>query len=161
MGPLVRTLPGIPRRPRSGDVILSRAGLVPADVRDGIFWNWGHFFLGTLVPASVFRSVGPVETRYFLRGEDYEYLLRCLRGSSVGVVMDSVMNHPMIHQRAEFGPKNLLELRNHVEIDRKYFPSVRTSWPAMLLRSLRDASRHPRFAAAILRAYGTGLTGRF
>jgi len=159
MGPLVRTAPGIPKRPTGADVILQRENLPPSDIRDGIFWNWGHFFLGTLVPRAVFEKVGPVDARYFIRGEDYEYLLRCLRTSAVGIVMDSIMHHPMSHDRTNFGPKNLLEIRNHVAIDRKFFPGIRTSLPVMLAACLRDIRRHPSFARGILRAYWQGVEG--
>ena len=161
MGPLVRTLPGIPCRPRATDVIHSRDAVAPGDIRDGVFWNWGHFFLGTFVPLSVFRSVGPVDQRYFIRGEDYEYLLRCLRSAPVGVVMDSLMNHPMSHSRGKFDEKSLYELRNHVSIDRQYFPSLRTSALGMAACCLRDVIHHPESPAKICQAYWAGLRNRF
>jgi rhamnopyranosyl-N-acetylglucosaminyl-diphospho-decaprenol beta-1,3/1,4-galactofuranosyltransferase len=156
-GPLVRTEPGIPVRPCAADVFLSPENL--PNLSGGIFQNWGHFFLGVLFPAKMIREIGLPEEAYFIRGEDYEYLLRCLRRKKAGVVLNSVMFHPMGAKRSlgQAGKKLFFEIRNHVAIDREYFPGPSTSYPAMLARCLRDMIRAPRLAGAIAHAYWSGV----
>lgn len=157
-GPLVQVAPGIPRRPTASDVHLRIEALPAEAVREGVFLHWGHFFLGSLLPAPLVREIGLPDEAYFIRGEDYEYLLRCLRRKDAGVVLDSVMFHPIGSRRvlAQAGKKLFYEIRNHVAIDRKYFPGAQTSLPMMAVRCLRDCLRAPSLFREILRAYWDG-----
>ncbi len=52
-------------------------------------------WLGALIPRSVYESVGPVEGRFFLRGEDEDYPRRIEQaGFDVFMVASSLLHHP-------------------------------------------------------------------
>jgi GT2 family glycosyltransferase len=128
-GPVAVALPGVPRPPER--MIINVKDAPPELIRDGVFQNWGHFFLGALIPAKIIREIGCPRPEYFLRGEDYEYLLRCLRHCRVGVVLDSIVYHPMVIEppglNRRLGPKDYYDIRNHNIINREYFPRLLNS----------------------------------
>lgn len=52
-------------------------------------------WLGALVPRRIYETVGPVEERLFLRGEDEDYPRRIERaGFPVFMIADSLLHHP-------------------------------------------------------------------
>jgi GT2 family glycosyltransferase len=113
--------------------------LPPSHVWQGVYLNWGHFFLGVLIPLKLISRVGLPDKQYFIRGEDYEYLLRCLQYSRVGCVLASRVNHGMsapgedcAHKRLNF--KGYLQMRNHLYINRLYYRSWRNSPIARVLK---------------------------
>jgi rhamnopyranosyl-N-acetylglucosaminyl-diphospho-decaprenol beta-1,3/1,4-galactofuranosyltransferase len=128
-GPVAVALPGVPRPPER--MIVNVKDAPPELIQDGVFQNWGHFFLGVLIPKKVIQEIGCPRTEYFLRGEDYEYLLRCLRHCRVGVVLDSIVYHPMVIEppglNRRLGHKDYYDIRNHNIINREYFPRLLNS----------------------------------
>ena len=65
--------------------------LLPAEPIVAIRRSW----LGALIPKEVYESVGPVEGRLFLRGEDEGYPRRIEKhGYRTYMVSDSILHHP-------------------------------------------------------------------
>ena len=128
-GPVAVALPGLPTFPQK--VIINVKDAPPELIQDGVFLNWGQPFMGVLISAKVIREIGCPRPEYFIRGEDYEYLLRCLRHCRVGVVLDSIVYHPMVVEppsmNQRLGPKDYYTIRNHNIISREYFPRLLNS----------------------------------
>ena len=153
----------------------NRSFYTPREIPDshvhyGIYLNWGHFFLGVLFPLQLLDTVGLPDKKFFIRGEDYEYLLRCMKLANVGCVLDSVVHHGMS------GPgddcvnglldwKGYCQMRNHLYINRKYYPSYRNCVPARLLKCallcVEDVLRFRRLDKFKLFAFFDALAGRF
>ena len=139
-GPVSVVLPGAPRHPQK--MIINIKDAPPELIHDGVFQNWGHFFLGALIPAKIIREIGFPRPELFIRGEDYEYLLRCLRHCRVGVVFDSILYHPMVvnppktSQRLTL--KDYYDIRNKLLINREYFPRLLNSPPFRIVKYGRD-----------------------
>lgn len=54
-----------------------------------------HAFLGTLIARKAIEHVGLPDKRFFIRGDEVEYLIRLKRaGLKLGVVVDAVLRHP-------------------------------------------------------------------
>lgn len=54
-----------------------------------------HAFLGTLIARGAIERVGLPDKRFFIRGDEVEYLIRLKRaGLKLGVVVDAVLRHP-------------------------------------------------------------------
>ena len=142
-GPVAVIQPGAPRHPQQ--MIINIKGAPPELIRDGVFPNWGHFFLGVLIPAEVIRKIGFPRPELFIRGEDYEYLLRCLRHGRVGIVLDSILYHPMVvnppQTNQRLAPKDYYQIRNQLLINREYFPRLLNSPPFRLAKYGRDLLR--------------------
>jgi len=166
-GPLMQVLPGVPAPPTK--VYFNECELPISAKQNQLFENWGHFFLGVLIPRPVLSKVGYPDTRYFIRGEDYEYLLRCLRAARVGVVLNSVMWHPM---KVDAKDKTTLldwklyfQLRNQLYINRKYFPSIRNSVVSRFLRLISSLLQGVFLGKGVDRleilAYLDAIMGRF
>lgn len=108
-------------------------------IQNTVFLNWGHFFLGVLFPISVVNKIGLPEKKFFIRGDDYEYLLRCLKYSKVGCVLDSRIQHGMCGpeeciEYKKLDQKNYFQIRNHLYINRMYFKSWKNSLPLRVLK---------------------------
>lgn len=139
-------------------------------VYQGIYMNWGHFFLGVLFPLNLIDVVGLPEKKFFIRGEDYEYMLRCLKLANVGCVLDSVVHHGMsgpgddcINHLLDW--KGYCQMRNHLYINRKYYPSYRNCAFARALKysliCLKDAVRFKKYDKLKLWAFLDAVSGRF
>lgn len=135
-----------------------------------IYLNWGHFFLGVLIPIQILRRIGFPEKKYFIRGEDYEYLLRCLKYANVGCVLDSRVNHgmPSPHAVEDFKKldlKHYFQMRNHLYINRLYYPSWKNSGFFRIVKylylALIDVSNLNGFDILKFYAFIDSLTGNF
>ena len=115
-------------------------------IQDGVFMNWGQFFLGVLIPAVFINKIGLPNPEYFIRGEDFEYLIRCLRNGRVGTVIDSSFQHPMPLTKEKNEPplsgiKKYYQLRNHMIIRRQYFPRLRNHPLCRILKFFFEAAK--------------------
>lgn len=168
VGPVTIAEEGIPTHPKK--MVFSLSDLPQGSISDGIILNWGHFFIGCLVPSQVRSKVGDPRAEYFIRGEDYEYLLRCLRNARVGIVMDSIMLHPMVvhsppRGKSKLDWKQYCQLRNHMAINREYFPNVRNSPVSRIVKygvaAFRDLFAGRGFDWLLFYAYKDAITRSF
>jgi GT2 family glycosyltransferase len=126
--PVYKAEEGVPKCPT--EIFFGPEEIPKELIQNGVFMNWGQFFLGVLIPASFARKIGLPIPDFFIRGEDFEYLLRCLRNGRVGTVLDSSFQHPMPltednQEPPLSGVKKYYQLRNHMIVRRQYFPRLR------------------------------------
>ena len=86
-------------------------------------------WLGALIPRQVYETVGPVEGRLFLRGEDEDYPRRIERGGfPVFMICNSLLHHPPagpLNRWHIFGREVVLERGLHGD---KLYYRLRNSW---------------------------------
>jgi rhamnopyranosyl-N-acetylglucosaminyl-diphospho-decaprenol beta-1,3/1,4-galactofuranosyltransferase len=87
-------------------------------------------WLGALIPREVYQTVGPVEGRLFLRGEDEDYPRRIERaGFSVFMITGSLLHHPAAGtlKRWEFAGRTMI-LESGLAGDKLYYRLRNTWW---------------------------------
>lgn len=86
-------------------------------------------WLGALIPRAVYETVGPIEGRFFLRGEDEDYPRRVERaGFSTFLVTGALLHHPpsgRLHRWRVFGHDVMLE--SGLKPDNIYY-RLRNDW---------------------------------
>lgn len=87
-------------------------------------------WLGALVPRKIYETVGPIEGRLFLRGEDEDYPRRIENANfPVFLVTDSLLHHPPAGRlmRCEFFGKMIL-LEGGLSGDKLYYRLRNSFW---------------------------------
>jgi len=150
---------------------------VDALVRHGPVEGFAHLFNGTLIRADLFRRIGLPDARFFIRGDEVEFLFRARR-AGVRIVLDTEAHflhpgsHPDIHpilggrfyavvpQEAN---KQFYQFRNRGYIFRRYgmwgwlaADMVRYGYYFLVSRRA-DVGGLARWASAT----GCGIRGRF
>ena len=135
----------------------------------------GHFFNGALIRADVFFRVGLPDLRLFIRGDETDFMIRLRRaGVRFGTVTSVALTHP-----AAWGEvQQVAGERLHVLVPENAFKQFyfyrnrgHLTWKYKRLRSFAaDAvgypvhfakTRDPRGFVSWLRAYASGMRGRF
>jgi len=134
-------------------------------ISNDIYFNWGHFMLGVFISKSVADHVGLPDPKFFIRGEDYEYALRCYKSVRIGCCLDSVVIHGTPVCAGLPHQKNYYQIRNHIYINRLYFPSWKNSIPARIAKilalSFSDTVRNRAFDYKLMLAAIYGVIGYF
>jgi GT2 family glycosyltransferase len=100
------------------------------EIVNDVFYGWSHFFLGVLIPVSLIKKHGSVNTKYFIRGDELEYFIRLRElGVKLGAVTTSIIRHPQELQGQTNDLKLYYTLRNNTEIRVKYYPSWKYNKP--------------------------------
>ena len=142
----------------------------------GFLPDVGHFFNGALIRADVFFRVGLPDLRLFIRGDETDFMIRLRRaGVRFGTVTSVALTHPAAWAEVQevLGGDRLHVLVPENAVQAFYFYRNRghLTWKYKRLRSFAaDAvgypvhfikTRDPRGFAAWLRAYASGMRGRF
>jgi rhamnopyranosyl-N-acetylglucosaminyl-diphospho-decaprenol beta-1,3/1,4-galactofuranosyltransferase len=100
--------------------------LLPVETVMSIRRSW----LGALIPRKVYETVGSIEGRLFLRGEDEDYPRRVERaGFPVFMIQDSILHHPPIgdfNRWRLFGREIVLE--KNLTGDKLYYRLRNSLW---------------------------------
>ena len=154
-----------------GRLTHNRAEVAEAGFLPGV----GHFFNGALIRRDVFFRVGLPDLRLFIRGDETDFMIRLRRaGVRFGTVTSVALTHP-----AAWGEvQQVAGERLHVLVPENAFKQFyfyrnrgHLTWKYKRLRSFAaDAvgypvhfakTRDPRGFASWLRAYASGMRGRF
>lgn len=142
---------------------------------DGVYLGDGNPYNGTLVPRKCFEELGYTDKRFFIYGDEYEFILRTQRSGYVWkTVVDSLYYHPINRQLSSsisiMGKsivlkeqpvwKHYLEIRNDLYIKKMYFNkkfSIKTIFVVALTSILAKDKKLKRLyygLLAVMDAYG-------
>ena len=87
----------------------------------GGLFPFAHLFNGALVSADVARSIGNVDTNFFLAGDEIDYFMRMRRAGAVLSSLDAHHLHPDVSQRPFDRVKLYYYIKNTIILNERYF----------------------------------------
>ncbi len=83
-------------------------------------YPFAHLFNGALISTRAIRDIGNVERRYFMFGDEVDYLLRLSRIGKVLSITDAIHRHPDVSRRALTSMKFYYYIKNTIIINHRY-----------------------------------------
>lgn len=84
-------------------------------------YPFAHLFNGALINLSIARTVGNVNTGYFIYGEEVDYYCRMLQHGQVKYQLDALHFHPDVSQRVIDKIRVYYYIRNTIILNNRYF----------------------------------------
>ncbi|MEQ1594206.1 MAG: glycosyltransferase [Casimicrobium sp.] len=92
-----------------------------AAVSPGGTYAFAHLFNGALISLRAVRTVGNVNTDYFIYGDEVDYFFRLRQFGPVISVLDAVHYHPDVSQRSYSPMKVYYYVKNSLVLNARYF----------------------------------------
>ena len=136
-----------------------------------VSYPFAHLFNGALVSLETVRRVGNVDDRFFLMGDEIDYLMRMRADGFVGSHVEALHYHPNVASRPWSDVKVYYYLKNTIILNKRYFsaPLVR-DLAAVVAAISRVAKRNSvveglsyvagRRAPVLWRAIARGFRGK-
>jgi GT2 family glycosyltransferase len=134
-------------------------------------YPFAHLFNGALVSVDTVRRIGNVDDRFFLMGDEIDYLMRMRADGFVGSHVEALHYHPNVASRPWSDVKVYYYLKNTIILNKRYFsaPLVR-DLAAVVAAISRVAKRNSvveglsyvagRRAPVLWRAIARGFRGK-
>jgi rhamnopyranosyl-N-acetylglucosaminyl-diphospho-decaprenol beta-1,3/1,4-galactofuranosyltransferase len=90
---------------------------------DGVY-PLAYLFNGALVSLQAVRKIGNVDTRFFIFGEDVDYLFRLREAGTVISVLGAAQFHPDVSRRPYTAVKIYYYVKNTIILNSRYFNMV-------------------------------------
>lgn len=140
-----------------------------AHAKNGVY-DFAHLFNGALISTRAVRSIGNVNTDYFIFGDEVDYFFRLRRYGPVRSILDAIHYHPDVTSRSYTPQKIYYYVKNTLILNRKYFDQVVLRNIAAVVIALWRTARRDSFGVALFylvggknrilyRAILRGLTG--
>jgi len=109
---------------------------------DGLY-PFAHLFNGALISASAAKTVGNVNTEYYLSGDEVDYFFRLRHAGEVLSRLDALHFHPDVSQRPISEMKLYYYVKNTLILNRLYFSKVPLrNLAAVVIALVRTARRN-------------------
>ena len=119
-----------PRLDRDGNPVLLAVKRKIASLAElrriagGPSYNHAHLFNGALVSLDAVRAIGNVDDRFFLMGDELDFLFRMQRFGPVKSLLDAWHLHPDVSRRPLNDAKFYYYVKNTMILNRRYFDKV-------------------------------------
>lgn len=87
-------------------------------------YDFAHLFNGALINILAVRSIGNVNTDYFIFGDEVDYFFRLRQYGPVRSILDAIHYHPDVTSRPYTPQKVYYYVKNTLILNRKYFDQV-------------------------------------
>ena len=90
----------------------------------GETYNFAHLFNGALINTRAVRSIGNVNTEYFIFGDEVDYFFRLRTYGTVQSILSAIHYHPDVTGRPYTPQKVYYYVKNTIILHGKYFDQV-------------------------------------
>jgi len=87
-------------------------------------YDFAHLFNGALINILAVRSIGNVNTDYFIFGDEVDYFFRLRQYGPVRSILDAIHYHPDVTSRPYTPQKIYYYVKNTLILNKKYFDQV-------------------------------------
>jgi GT2 family glycosyltransferase len=89
--------------------------------RGSVSYPFAHLFNGALVSLETVRRIGNVDDRFFLMGDEIDYLMRMRADGQVATHLEALHFHPNVASRPWSDVKVYYYLKNSIILNKRYF----------------------------------------
>lgn len=119
-----------------------------AHANDGTY-DFAHLFNGALINIRAIRSIGNVNTDYFIYGDEVDYFFRLRQYGPVRSILDAIHYHPDVTSRPYTPQKIYYYVKNTLILNRKYFDQVVLRNVSAVAAVLWRTARRNSFGSAL------------
>jgi len=112
-------------------------------------YPFAHLFNGALVSLDTARRIGNVDDRFFLMGDEIDYLMRMRADGYVGSHTDALHYHPNVASRPWSDVKVYYYLKNTIILNRRYFSAPLVRDAAALVAAVSRVAKRNSVAEAL------------